>query len=48
MKPVKKKKDAMSIIIVGCGKVGHTLTERLVDEGHDITVVDTDERVIRT
>ena len=47
MKPVKKKKDAMSIIIVGCGKVGHTLTERLVDEGHDITVVDTDERVIR-
>ena len=37
----------MNIIIVGCGKVGHTLTERLVREGHDITVVDTSERVIR-
>ncbi|MDO5298304.1 MAG: Trk system potassium transporter TrkA [Clostridia bacterium] len=37
----------MNIIIVGCGKVGHTLTEQLVREGHDITVVDTNERVIR-
>ena len=45
--PAKKKPSGMSIIIVGCGKVGHTLTERLVCEGHDITVVDTSERVIR-
>ena len=45
--PAKKKPSGMSIIIVGCGKVGHTLTERLVREGHDITVVDTSERVIR-
>ena len=35
------------IIIVGCGKVGHTLTEQLVREGHDITIVDTNERVVR-
>ena len=45
--PAKKKPSGMNIIIVGCGKVGHTLTERLVHEGHDITVVDTSERVIR-
>lgn len=43
----KKKPDGMSIIIVGCGKVGHTLTEQLVREGHDITVVDKSEQVIR-
>lgn len=43
----KKQQDTLSIIIVGCGKVGHTLTEQLVREGHDITIVDTNERVIR-
>ena len=43
----KKKQDVLNIIIVGCGKVGHTLTERLAREGHDITIVDTSERVIR-
>ena len=43
----QKTKDTLSIIIVGCGKVGHTLTEQLVAEGHDITIVDTNERVIR-
>ena len=32
----------MKIIIVGCGKVGTALTQRLCEEGHDITVVDTD------
>ena len=30
----------LSIIIVGCGKVGSTLLERLSKEGHDITLVD--------
>ena len=43
----RKKQDSLRIIIVGCGKVGHTLTEQLVREGHDITIVDTNERVIR-
>ncbi|MBP3657681.1 MAG: Trk system potassium transporter TrkA [Clostridia bacterium] len=42
----KKKPGSLSVIIVGCGKVGHTLTERLSGEGHDITIVDTNERVI--
>ena len=46
-KTANKSKDTLSIIIVGCGKVGHTLTEQLVGEGHDITIVDTNERVIR-
>lgn len=31
----------MKIIIVGCGKVGYTLAEQLNEEGHDITIVDT-------
>ena len=30
----------MKIIIVGCGKIGSTLAERLVEEGHDITIID--------
>lgn len=33
----------MKIIIVGCGKVGYTLAQQLNDEGHDITIVDTNE-----
>lgn len=33
-------KQGLSIIIVGCGKVGLTLVEQLVKEGHDITVID--------
>lgn len=31
----------MKIIIVGCGKVGYTLAQQLNEEGHDITVIDT-------
>jgi len=46
-KTAKHTQDTLSIIIVGCGKVGHTLTEHLVSEGHDITIIDTDERVIQ-
>lgn len=37
----------MKIIIVGCGKVGFTLTQHLVEEGHDITVIDTNEAEVR-
>ncbi|MBR5472503.1 MAG: Trk system potassium transporter TrkA, partial [Clostridia bacterium] len=36
----------MKIIIVGCGKIGATLIENLESEGHDITVVDRDQKVI--
>lgn len=31
----------MKIIIVGCGRVGKTLAEKLNAEGHEITVIDT-------
>ncbi len=36
----------MRIIVVGCGKVGRTIVERLSGEGHDIAVIDTDSDVI--
>ena len=35
-------KQGLKIIIVGCGKVGATLTEQLCKEGHDIAIVDRD------
>ena len=34
------KAKGLSIIIVGCGKVGQTLIEQLSREGHDITIID--------
>lgn len=36
----KETKQGLSIIIVGCGKVGTTIIEQLIKEGHDITVID--------
>ncbi len=36
----------MNIIIVGCGKLGLKLTERLTAEGHDITVIDMDGQLV--
>ncbi len=36
----------MRIIIVGCGKVGTTITEQLSMEGHDIAVIDVNSSVI--
>lgn len=38
----KTDKNGLNILIVGCGKVGNTLVEQLCNEGHDITVVDTE------
>ena len=37
----------MRIIIVGGGKVGHTLAEHLIEEGHEITIIDRSEVVIQ-
>lgn len=37
----------MKIIIVGCGNVGATLAEQLSTEGHDITVIDTREQLLK-
>ena len=32
----------MRIVVIGAGKVGKKIAERLLDENHDITVVDND------
>ena len=40
MARTKQNSQGLNIIIVGCGKVGATLVEQLVKEGHDITVID--------
>lgn len=40
--------DNMHIIIVGCGKVGRTLAERLSEENTDLTLIDTDEEKINS
>ena len=40
------KIKGLSIIIVGCGKVGRTLVEQLSREGHDITVIDKDSALV--
>ncbi|MCR5398580.1 MAG: Trk system potassium transporter TrkA [Lachnospiraceae bacterium] len=41
------KKSGMNIIIVGCGKVGSALVERLAGEGHNITLIDKDAAKIQ-
>ena len=37
----------MRILVVGDGKVGHTLAEQLVSEGHDVVIIDRDDEVVR-
>ncbi len=37
----------MRILIVGDGKVGHTLATELLREGHDLTIIDHNETVLR-
>ena len=36
----------MNIVVVGCGKVGFSLAEQLVQEEHDVTIVDSDEETL--
>ena len=36
----------MNIVLVGCGKIGSTLTKALLKENHNIIVIDSDEKVI--
>ena len=36
----------MRIILIGAGKVGHSLADRLTAEGHDVTVIDRNDEVI--
>lgn len=45
-KQISSTKKGLKIIIVGCGKVGATLTEQLSNEGHDITLIDKNPRAL--
>ena len=36
----------MNIIIVGCGKIGFRLVSEFVNEGHDVTVIDSDSATV--
>ena len=36
----------MKIIIVGCGKIGITIIESLVSEGHDVVAVDANKSAV--
>lgn len=36
--------EKLYIIVVGCGKVGSTLAKSLADEGHDVVVIDSDQK----
>lgn len=38
----------MNIIIAGGGKVGRTLARQLAAEGHDLTLIDRDQRILET
>ena len=37
----------MNIIIVGCGKVGYAIASQLTDEGHEITLIDSDSEKLK-
>lgn len=37
----------MRILVVGDGKVGHTIAQHLAQEGHDVVIVDRNEEVLR-
>ncbi len=37
----------MQIIIVGCGKIGNSITQKLSQEGHNITVIDLNSEALR-
>ena len=43
----KTEKRGLQIIIVGCGKVGRTLVEQLIQEGHNIIIVDKDAKKVQ-
>ena len=37
----------MNVIIIGCGKIGTALAEQLNAEGHNITIIDKNEKVVQ-
>jgi trk system potassium uptake protein TrkA len=44
----KETTEGLNIIIVGGGKVGVTLVEQLAQEGHDITIIDQNAKVVES
>lgn len=42
------ERRGLKIIIVGCGKVGATLVEQLIKEGHEITIIDKSPKKIQS
>ena len=49
MKTVKSDKQrGLNIVIIGCGKVGTSLVEKLSRENHNITVIDRDPEKVRS
>ena len=38
----------MNVIIIGCGRVGKTLAQKLYSEGHNVTVIDTSAEKVKT
>ncbi len=44
---ILEAKHKMRILIVGDGKVGHTLAEELIEEGHDVVIIDRNDMVVR-
>ncbi|MGN0317551.1 MAG: Trk system potassium transporter TrkA [Lachnospira sp.] len=46
LKKLKTDNKGLNIIIVGCGKIGMTLTEKLSKEGNDITIIDKNQKRI--
>ncbi len=36
----------MKILIIGCGKVGYYVAERMIAENHNVTLIDTDENAV--
>ena len=45
---IKDAPEGLNIIIVGGGKVGVTLVEQLAQEGHDITIIDQNAKVVES
>ena len=41
-----RRATKMRVLVIGDGKVGHTLVEHLAQEGHDVVIVDSNDEVL--
>ena len=41
-----KNDNPLKILIVGCGQVGRNLAEQLVEQGNNVTVIDTSANLV--